>query len=78
MEQAFRHCVHEARDAGQTVFRSSHILSEVEALCDRVGILLGAWPRRTSAVVYGYIAGLGVAGAVVGGIFLNRRDLLGA
>jgi ABC-2 type transport system ATP-binding protein len=39
MEQAFRHAVHEARDAGQTVFLSSHILSEVEALCDRVGIL---------------------------------------
>ena len=39
MEQAFRHCVHEARDRGQTVFLSSHILSEVEALCDRVGIL---------------------------------------
>jgi ABC-2 type transport system ATP-binding protein len=39
MEQAFRHCIHEARDRGQTVFLSSHILSEVEALCDRVGIL---------------------------------------
>jgi ABC-2 type transport system ATP-binding protein len=39
MEQAFRHSVHEARQAGQTVFLSSHILSEVEALCDRVGIL---------------------------------------
>ncbi len=39
MEQAFRRCVHEARDRGQTVFLSSHILSEVEALCDRVGIL---------------------------------------
>jgi ABC-2 type transport system ATP-binding protein len=39
MEQAFRHCVHEARDRGQTVFLSSHIMSEVEALCDRVGIL---------------------------------------
>jgi ABC-2 type transport system ATP-binding protein len=39
MEQAFRQCVHEAREAGQTVFLSSHILSEVEALCDRVGIL---------------------------------------
>ncbi|MGA3353023.1 MAG: ABC transporter ATP-binding protein [Acidimicrobiales bacterium] len=39
MEQAFRQCVHEARDRGQTVFLSSHILSEVEALCDRVGIL---------------------------------------
>jgi ABC-2 type transport system ATP-binding protein len=39
MEQAFRQCVHEARDRGQTIFLSSHILSEVEALCDRVGIL---------------------------------------
>ncbi len=39
MEQAFRLSVGEARDRGQTVFLSSHILSEVEALCDRVGIL---------------------------------------
>jgi ABC-2 type transport system ATP-binding protein len=39
MEQAFRHSVIEAKERGQTVFLSSHILSEVEALCDRVGIL---------------------------------------
>jgi ABC-2 type transport system ATP-binding protein len=39
MEQAFRHCVAEAKGRGQTVFLSSHILSEVEALCDRVAIL---------------------------------------
>ncbi len=39
MEEAFRLSIHEARDRGQTVFLSSHILSEVEALCDRVGIL---------------------------------------
>jgi ABC-2 type transport system ATP-binding protein len=39
MEQAFRRCIAEARERGQTVFLSSHILSEVEALCDRVGIL---------------------------------------
>jgi ABC-2 type transport system ATP-binding protein len=39
MERAFRDCVAEARDRGQTVFLSSHILSEVEALCDRVAIL---------------------------------------
>jgi len=39
MEQAFRHCIHEAKERGQTVFLSSHILSEVEALCDKVGIL---------------------------------------
>jgi ABC-2 type transport system ATP-binding protein len=39
MEQAFRECVLEATNNGQTVFLSSHILSEVEALCDRVAIL---------------------------------------
>jgi len=39
MEQAFRLSVQEAKDNGQTVFLSSHILSEVEALCDRVAIL---------------------------------------
>ena len=39
MEVAFRECVSEARGEGQSVFLSSHILSEVEALCDRVGIL---------------------------------------
>lgn len=39
MEQAFRLCIREASDRGQTVFLSSRIRSEVEALCDRVGIL---------------------------------------
>jgi ABC-2 type transport system ATP-binding protein len=39
MEVAFRESVHEAKERGQTVFLSSHILSEVEALCERVGIL---------------------------------------
>ena len=39
MEMAFRECVREAKERGQTVFLSSHILSEVEAVCDRVGIL---------------------------------------
>lgn len=39
MEREFRRCVLEAKEAGQTVFLSSHILAEVEALCDRVAIL---------------------------------------
>jgi ABC-2 type transport system ATP-binding protein len=39
MEMAFRDCVKEAKERGQTVFLSSHILSEVEAVCDRVAIL---------------------------------------
>ena len=41
MEKAFRESIVEARERGQAVFLSSHILSEVEALCDRVGILRG-------------------------------------
>jgi ABC-2 type transport system ATP-binding protein len=39
MEMAFRESIMEAKARGQGVFLSSHILSEVEALCDRVGIL---------------------------------------
>ncbi len=39
MEQVFRECVLEAKKNGQTVFLSSHILEEVEALCDRVAVL---------------------------------------
>lgn len=39
MEQEFRSCILDARRNGQAVFLSSHILSEVEALSDRVAIL---------------------------------------
>jgi ABC-2 type transport system ATP-binding protein len=39
MEQEFRVGIREAAERGQTVFLSSHVLSEVEALCDRVAIL---------------------------------------
>jgi ABC-2 type transport system ATP-binding protein len=39
METVFQDVVRERRDAGRTVLLSSHILSEVEALCDRVTIV---------------------------------------
>ncbi len=39
MEEVFRECVSEERSRGRTVLLSSHILSEVEALCDRVTII---------------------------------------
>jgi ABC-2 type transport system ATP-binding protein len=41
MERVFQACVREARDRGQTVLLSSHILSEVDAVCDRVAMLRG-------------------------------------
>jgi ABC-2 type transport system ATP-binding protein len=39
METAFRECVEDEREGGRTVLLSSHILSEVEALCERVTII---------------------------------------
>ena len=39
MERVFRDCIDEVRAQGRTVLLSSHILSEVEALCDRVSII---------------------------------------
>jgi ABC-2 type transport system ATP-binding protein len=53
MEVAFRETVMEAKRRGQAIFLSSHILSEVEALCDRVGIL-----RDGKLVDEGTLAGL--------------------
>jgi ABC-2 type transport system ATP-binding protein len=40
-QQEFYALLREARDGGATAFLSSHILSEVEHICDRVGILRG-------------------------------------
>src|SRR5690606_18024768 len=39
MEEVFQQCVREEKAAGRTVLLSSHILAEVEALCDRVSII---------------------------------------
>jgi ABC-2 type transport system ATP-binding protein len=39
MEAAFQDCLREAKAHGQTILLSSHILSEVEAVCDRVAVL---------------------------------------
>jgi ABC-2 type transport system ATP-binding protein len=39
MEEVFRECITEERQRGRTVLLSSHILAEVEALCDRVSII---------------------------------------
>lgn len=39
MEGVFLQCVREAKKMGKTVFLSSHILAEVERLCDRISII---------------------------------------
>jgi ABC-2 type transport system ATP-binding protein len=39
MESVFQDCINEERQRGRTVLLSSHILAEVEALCDRVSII---------------------------------------
>jgi ABC-2 type transport system ATP-binding protein len=39
MEAVFQRCIEEERGLGRTILLSSHILAEVEALCDRVSII---------------------------------------
>ena len=39
MEGVFQQCIREAKEMGKTVFLSSHILAEVERLCDRISII---------------------------------------
>jgi ABC-2 type transport system ATP-binding protein len=39
MESVFQQCIQDVRHEGRTVLLSSHILAEVEALCDRVSII---------------------------------------
>jgi len=53
MEEVFRQCIEEERQRDRTVLLSSHILSEVEALCDRVSII-----RRGKVVETGTLADL--------------------
>src|SRR6185295_19528610 len=50
MIEAFAETVHELKAAGATtIFLSAHVLSEVERLCDRVGIIRrGRLVRQTS------------------------------
>lgn len=39
MESVFQDCIAEVKKAGKTVLLSSHILAEVEKLCDKIGII---------------------------------------
>ena len=50
MQQEFRLLVRETAAAGATVFLSSHVLSEVEKACDRIGIIAGGRLRRVGTL----------------------------
>jgi polyether ionophore transport system ATP-binding protein len=50
MEAAFREAIEELQQSGTTVLLSSHILSEVEALCDRVTIIRSGRTVETGAL----------------------------
>ncbi|MGW6279416.1 ABC transporter ATP-binding protein [Kribbella sp. NPDC055071] len=53
MEEVFRQVIEEDRQRDRTVLLSSHILSEVEALCDRISII-----RRGKVVETGTLSDL--------------------
>ncbi|MHB9287742.1 ATP-binding cassette domain-containing protein [Halobacteriales archaeon Cl-PHB] len=61
-----RQVIQEERERGATVFFSSHILQQVEAVCDRVGIL-----RQGSLVAVDTIDGLRDAAGSVGELRLT-------
>lgn len=50
MQQIFNEMMREWRAEGKTVFLSSHVLSEVQAICDRVGILRDGVLRTVQTV----------------------------
>jgi ABC-2 type transport system ATP-binding protein len=50
MQQLFNELMLEVRKEGRTVFLSSHMLGEVQAICDRVGILRGGELKAVESV----------------------------
>jgi len=50
VQQTFNELMREQRTAGRTVFLSSHVLSEVQAICDRVAILRGGELKAVETV----------------------------
>jgi ABC-2 type transport system ATP-binding protein len=79
VQDGFFHLLRTRREAGSTVFFSSHILSEVEALCDRVAIirsgrivdegtvseLRGRRPKRVNVVLADPDVSVAIDGATV-------------
>ena len=51
MEAVFQDCIREVKVQGRTVLLSSHILAEVEALCDRLSIIRAGRTQQTGSLV---------------------------
>ena len=66
VQRALHELLFELRARGCTVFMSSHVLSEVERLCDRIGVI------RNGQMV---LLAIFLAGAVMGNVAYARRDL---
>ncbi len=50
MQQTFNQLMMDVKNEGRTVFLSSHVLSEVQAICDRVGILRGGQLKAVESI----------------------------
>ncbi|HEX5097169.1 MAG TPA: ABC transporter ATP-binding protein, partial [Acidimicrobiia bacterium] len=50
MEAVFQDCIREVKAEGRTVLLSSHILAQVEALCDRVSIIRAGRTRQSGTL----------------------------
>jgi ABC-2 type transport system ATP-binding protein len=78
-----RDLILELKRRGKTVFFSTHILTDVETLCDRVGIIIGGKLRDVGSLqtllsarvtdVEATFAGPGAAGPFAGGSLLARE-----
>jgi ABC-type multidrug transport system ATPase subunit len=50
MQQVFRELVKEARERGATIFLSSHVLPEVQEICDRIGVVHEGTMRQVGSM----------------------------
>jgi ABC-2 type transport system ATP-binding protein len=71
MQREFRRLVQESVDAGGTVLLSSHVLAEVELVCDRIGLIRGGRMLRAGSLTELRTARRHQIDAVIGG----RRDV---
>jgi len=53
MQGSFYELLADTRNGGGTVFMSSHVLPEVERVCDRIAMLRKGVPLRKSAWTFG-------------------------